>query len=122
MAFFGVHFLVGASQEMARWVQTGVFATDLSSFLSRTPLRPMLSEQGTFSGGINDINPLSALGLAVDSMRVMLGMVSFNYSIFDADGIVGMFGDLLTLAGALVAAYMLFIFARAVAGSLGFAR
>ncbi len=121
LAFLAVHFIIGVVSWMGAWVST---ETDngLVAALDGTPLAPLVGAGSTFGGGLSDINPLSALSLAIDAMQFLLAMASFNYVLFEGGGVVGMFGTALGVVGHCIAAWLLFQFARAVAGSLGFGR
>ena len=127
MTIWVLAFLVGFNLVIGLYVGIGGYVAgggDLSlrGILSATPLSPMVAGDSALSGGLGGWNPLSALAFAWDAMTVLWNMASFRYEIFEVDGLMGDFGDFLTLVGRAIGVWLLYQFSRSIAGAAGFAR
>lgn len=122
LAFFVVvHLIIGSLTVFGGWVDSGS-SDDVESSLDATPLGIIIGSDSPFGAGLTDVNPLTALALAVDGMRFFLALVIFDYGLWDVHGLAGLVGTFLSLIGGAAAAWLFYQFARAVAGSLGFGR
>ena len=122
LAFVGLHFIIAVVSWLGAWVDT---ETDdgLAGALAGTPLDVLVGPGSVFAGGLNNINLASPIAFGMESMEFMGALFSFNYTLFDGGGVVGMFGTILGVLGHGVAAWLMFQLARTVAGSiLGFVR
>ena len=117
----GVNLVIGFLQVLGGYVATQTEFT-LADALMQTPLSPLVSGNSSLAGGLGGWNPLSALAFGWDAMTVLWNMASFRYEVFNVDGVMGDLGTILTLTGRACGVWLLFIFARNVAGVAGFTR
>lgn len=117
----GFNLIIGFYQVLGGYVANRMDFT-LEAALMQTPLKPFVSDSSALSGGLGGWNPLSALAFGWDAMTVIWNMTSFKYEIFNVDGVIGDLGTVLTLVGWACGAFLLFQFARSIAGAAGFTR
>ena len=117
----GFNLIIGFYQVLGGYVANRMDFT-LEVALMQTPLKPFVSDSSALSGGLGGWNPLSALAFGWDAMTVIWNMTSFKYEIFNVDGVIGDLGTVLTLVGRACGAFLLFQFARSIAGAAGFTR
>ena len=120
--FFVAHVLLGGGTIVVNWLKGGS-ALSWVEALALTPLEPLVGSDSVF--GQNSLDRFSfenATNLIFGPVKTFYGLFSFNYEWLNSDGVVGGIGLLLSTAGHLAAAWLLYQVARAgIGGFLSFA-
>ena len=64
LAFVGLHLVLGVASWLGGWVMTDT-DVGLDAVVDATPLGQLVGENSTFARGLNDVNLLSPIALAI---------------------------------------------------------
>ena len=121
IGFLGVHVLLAVSMVLGTWLVGGAVPT-FAEALVGTPAAPLVGEDSIFGeGSLDKFDFKDTTNLLLSPVTVFYGMFSFNYDFLDSDGIAGIPGTLLSVAGHAIASWLIFDAARAgIGGFLSF--
>ena len=115
VAFSMVHIVMIGCTLLAQWL--GGEASTFSGAAASTPLASLIGDASEYAAGSLDRSTFEEVtNQMFGPVRTFYGLFSFEYSWLAGDGLMGLIGTLLSMAGHLIAAWMIFQVARAAVG------